>query len=79
MDDKPEANDVQIVDLFAFIQMKAIETTDERIQQLADAAYALLDEKMIKALLLQRATENQSRQHISTQSPILQMLDRAKR
>lgn len=74
------ADDMLLADLFAFIQTKAIESKDERVQALADAAYQLLDERVIKAMLLQRAaSSHDTNQRHAAMSPIHQMLDRSKR
>ena len=71
------ASDLMLADLWTFLQQKAIESKDQRIQDLADTAYGLMDERVIKAIILQRAADSarQSQQN----SPIHQLLNRQNR
>ena len=59
------AANLVIADLFVSIQRKAIETSDERVQGLADAAFSLLDDTMLKAVLMQRAEMQQDQPSVN--------------
>lgn len=48
-----------IVELFGQIQALATQHDDERLQTLADTAYKLLDEAIIKAFILQQAAKKE--------------------
>ena len=48
---------MMVAEVFAYLQTKALETEDPRIQELSNQAFSFLDETVLRTVLIQKFSE----------------------